>query len=425
MACLFDSTRISISISLAVAGTLLLACGSEDEGSGSQSSSTGGVTGDGDGDDPGSGSSPGTGGALAGGSGGRASGGIDGGGGTGGSSNMRDIPSTQIVEEMFLGWNLGNTLDADPNETAWGNPVTTQAMIDAVHDAGFNTVRIPVTWMHHMGGAPDYSIDGSWMDRVEEVVGYVVSNDMYAILNCHHEEWVSVMPNGDHDAVEEQLEALWTQVARRFSGYDEHLVFETLNEPRTRDETEWTGGTPAARQLINRYNLAAVNAIRATGGNNTLRHIMIPTHAANPSNETIADLEIPNDDPRIIVSLHTYYPYELSLGSGGDWGSDSDRQAMEQELDRIHALLPASGRAVVIGEWGTQHRNNTSVRADHAETYARLVVERGMCPVWWDNGALSEGQDGFGLLDRDASPPTWAFPSIVEGLSSGANAGRN
>ncbi len=352
------------------------------------------------------------------------SGGTVGTGGTMGTT-MRDIPSTQIVEEMFLGWNLGNTLDADPDETAWGNPVTTQAMIDAVHDAGFNTVRIPVTWMHHMTGAPNYTIDADWMDRVEEVVGYVISNDMYAILNCHHEEWVSVMPDADHDAVEARLVALWTQVAGRFRDYDEHLVFETLNEPRTRDDTQWTGGTPAARQLVNRYNLAAVNAIRETGGNNALRHIMVPTHAANANSETIADLVIPNDDPRIIVSLHTYYPYELSLGGGEDWGSDSDRQAMEQELDRIHALLPANGRAVVIGEWGTQHRNNTSTRADHAETYARLVVERGMCPVWWDNGALAPGQDGFGLLDRSASPPSWAFPEVVTGLASGAEAGRN
>lgn len=346
---------------------------------------------------------------------------------TGGATNMtiRDIPSTQVVQEMLLGWNLGNSLDADPNETGWGNPLTTQAMIDVVHDAGFGTVRIPTTWMHHMGGAPDYTIDAAWMDRVEEVVGYVLSNGMYAILNCHHEEWISVMPDADHDAVDEQLVALWTQVAERFQGYDEHLVFETMNEPRTRDDTQWTGGTPAARQLINRYNLAAVNTIRATGGNNTLRHIMVPTHAANANTSTIADLVIPNDDPRIIVSLHTYYPYEFSLGSGGTWGSDADRQAMEQELDRIHGLLPANGRAVVIGEWATQNQDNTSVRADHAETYARLVVERGMCPVWWDNGGLAVGPDGLGILDRKAMPPAWAFPEIAEGLVAGATAGQN
>jgi endoglucanase len=245
---------------------------------------------------------------------------------------------------------------------------------------------------------------------------------MYAIVNTHHEDWVSLMPNDDHDAVSRELEALWTQIATRFRDYDDHLVFEVLNEPRTTDSTEWTGGTPEARQILNGYNLAAVNAIRATGGNNRERFLMVPTHAANPSNETIADLVIPNDDPHIIVSLHTYYPYELSLGDGTQWGSNQDRDDMAAELDRIHDLLPARGRAVVIGEWGTENRNNTQVRADHAATYARMVRERGMCPIWWDNGVLM-GSDAFGLLDRQASPPRWGFQDIVTGLVDGATAG--
>lgn len=406
---------------LSIAACSLIACSSGEGDPAESPSGDGGSGGSASG-----GSLSGDTGGTTGSGGGQSTGGADSSGGSDGAGGgtMRDIPSTQIVEEMFLGWNLGNTLDADPDETAWGNPLTTREMIDAVHDGGFNTVRIPVTWMHHMGGAPDYAVSGEWMDRVEEVVGYVLDSGMYAILNCHHEEWVSVMPDGDHDAIENRLALLWTQIANRFRDYDEHLVFETQNEPRTRDDTQWTGGTPAARQIINRYNLAAVNAIRATGGNNALRHIMVPTHAANAGNEVIADLVIPNDDPRIIVSLHTYYPYEVSLGSGSDWGTDTDIQQMGQELDRIYGLLPANGRAVVIGEWGTQHRNNTEVRAAHAETYARMVVERGMCPVWWDNGALTEGADGFGLLDRDASPPIWAFPTIVEGLKNGATAGR-
>jgi endoglucanase len=163
-----------------------------------------------------------------------------------------------------------------------------------------------------------------------------------------------------------------------------------------------------------------VNAIRETGGNNTLRHLMVPTHAANASTATVEDLEIPNDDPRIIVSLHTYYPYEISLGNGSEWGSNSDREEMARELDRIYELLPAQGRAVVIGEWGTVHRDNTDIRVDHAETYARLVRERGMCPIWWDNGALAPGSDGFGLLDRHTSPPAWAFEAIATGLVEGS-----
>jgi len=336
---------------------------------------------------------------------------------------MRDIPSTQIVEEMNLGWNLGNTLDAEPDETGWGNPLTTQAMMDAVKAAGFGVVRIPVTWAHHMGGAPNYAVDAAWMNRVEEVVGYVLSTGMYAILNTHHEEWVSLMPGVDQAGIAERIARLWTQIATRFRDYDDHLIFEDLNEPRTRDATEWTGGTPEARAILNAYHLAAVDAIRATGGNNALRHLMIPTHAANASDTCIADLEIPHDDPRIIVSLHTYYPNDLSFGDTPNWGDGTDRAAMEAELDRIHGLLPARGRAAIIGEWGTVNLDNTSVRADHARTYARLVRERGMCPIWWDNGATARGRDGFGLLDRDASPPTWAFPEVVTALVEGAREG--
>ncbi len=366
-----------------------------------------------------------TGGATTGGSntGGSSSGGSDATGG-GGPTNMRDIPSTQIVEEMLIGWNLGNTLDADPGETAWGNPLTTQAMISAVHAAGFGTVRIPVTWGHHIGGPPDYPVDAEWMARVEEVANYVLSTGMYAIINTHHDEWVSVMPSANHDEVANQLGVLWTQIATRFRDYGDHLVFETLNEPRTRDDTEWIGGTPEARAVLNSYNLAAVNAIRATGGNNAIRHIMIPTHAANPSDTTINDLQIPNSDPKIIVSLHTYYPNAFSFGNGDtSWGDGTDRAEMEAELDRIYNLLPATGRAVVIGEWGSVHQNNTADRARHAETYAQLVTERGMCPIWWDNGAIAQGADGFGLLVRSDSPPGWAFPEIVTGLIAGATAG--
>jgi endoglucanase len=246
---------------------------------------------------------------------------------------------------------------------------------------------------------------------------------MYAIVNSHHDEWVSLMPNANHEAVANELSVLWTQIATRFRDYGDHLVFETLNEPRTTDSTEWTGGTPEARSILNDYNLAAVNAIRATGGNNAIRHIMIPTHAANASTTCVNDLVIPNDDPRIIVSLHTYYPNDFSMGGATDWGSNNDVSSMESELDRIYDLLPNRGRAVVIGEWGSINQNNTSARVDHAETYAQMVRERGMCPIWWDNGASAFGADGFGLLNRDDSPPSWYFPEIANALVAGATAG--
>jgi endoglucanase len=385
---------------------------------GGASPATGGVLGSG-------GSPAATGGTATGGkaTGGTSTGGTATGGTTGSAGGtMRDISSLELVKEMKLGWNLGNTLDGYPLETSWGNPLTTQAMIDTVKAGGFNTVRIPVTWQDHMGGAPNYTIVTSWLDRVEVIANYVLRNGMYAIVNTHHDGWVSVMPTANEATITDTIVKLWTQIANRFKNYDDHLLLETFNEPRTTDSTEWTGGTAAARAMLNRYNAAAVNAIRATGGNNALRHIMIPTHAANPSTTTINALVIPNDDPRIIVSLHTYYPNLFSMGGGATtWGTNADRTAMATELDRIADSLPRRGRAVVIGEWGSINQNNTAARVAHAGTYAEYVTARGICPIWWDNGGT--GTDGFGLLNRRANPPAWAFPDIVNALATGATTG--
>ena len=353
------------------------------------------------------------------------------GGTTGTSGSMRDIPSLTLVKEMGLGWNLGNTLDSTadtasvvPDETYWGNPKTTQAMIDTVKAAGFSTVRVPVTWKLHMGAAPDYTVNAAWMARVEEVVNYALSTGMYAIVNSHHDDWVSLMPTANQAAVSDQLSKLWTQIATRFRSTGDHLVFEVLNEPRTKDGTEWTGGTAAARQILNAYNLAAVNAIRATGGNNSTRHIMVPTHAANASTTCISELVIPNNDARVIVSLHTYYPYTFSAGAGATaWGTNAENADMLTELDRIASLLTKQGRATVIGEWGSVNQNNLSSRETHARAYSEAVLARGMAAIWWDNGVSTAGSESYGLLNRKVNPPTWYFPSIVQSLVAGAAAG--
>jgi endoglucanase len=429
-------------LSLLAAG-FLLSCNDSETPAGPAAGGT--ATGAGGGASPGSGGSPAAGGAPSTGSsstaggnpatggtssggfatGGKATGGTaTGGQSTGGTTaagggSMRDISSMDLVKEMKLGWNLGNTMDSTSGgETGWGNPMTTQAMIDAVKARGFNTVRIPVTWDTHMGAAPNYTIDTAWLNRVEVIVNYVLNDGMYAIVNTHHDNWVSLMPTADQAAISDRLVKLWTQIANRFKNYDDHLVFETLNEPRTTDSTQWNGGTPAARTILNGYNAAAVNAIRATGGNNALRHIMIPTHAATPSDTCINALVIPNGDARIIVSLHTYYPNSFSMSTTGatTWGTTAERTAMATELDRIYNLLGKNGRAVIIGEWGSINKNNTAARVAHAEAYAADVRARGMLPIWWDNGVGTSG--GFGLLNRSAL--TWFFPEIADALARGA-----
>lgn len=353
-------------------------------------------------------------------SGGSASGGSGSGNAGSTGSGIRHLTPLDAVKEMNVGWDLGNTLDAYPgDETAWGNPMTTQAMIDAVKTAGFNTVRIPVTWKYHLGPAPTYTIDAAWLVRVDEVVHYVLADGMYAILNTHHDDWVSLMPDADQAAVSDELSKLWAQIATRFAAADDHLVFETLNEPRTTDATEWTGGTPAARMILNRYNAAAVKAIRDTGGNNAERFIMIPTHGANAATECIDDLVIPNADPNIILSLHTYYPWGFSGDPMGtaDFGSPADLSAMNAELDRIVSLTIAKGHAVVIGEWGSLDKSNTAARVTHAHAYAAATRQRGFAPVWWDNN-VTGSTAGFGLLNRTTL--AWYFPEVRDAIISGA-----
>lgn len=343
---------------------------------------------------------------------------------------MRDISSMDIVYDMKVGWNLGNTLDAWANgvsglntETCWGNPKTTKAMIDAVKAKGFKTVRVPVTWNGHFGSAPSFTIEKVWLDRVEEVVNYVLDNNMYAILNTHHDEWVTLTSSSKTE-VTDKLSKIWAQIANRFKDYSDYLIFETLNEPRLYGtQYEWSGGTSEARSILNDYNLAVVNTIRKSGGNNALRHIMIPTHAATAMDVAQNALVIPNNDQRIIVSQHTYWPYNFTMNTGSgatsSWGSNKDQAECIAELDRIKKVFVSKGIPVVIGEWGSIEKSNIADRAFHAEFYAREVRKRGMLPVWWDNGYEKSG--GFALLGRKSG--TWVFPSIVDGLIKGVNDG--
>jgi endoglucanase len=328
---------------------------------------------------------------------------------------MRDITAKQFAADMGAGWNLGNTLDASPGETGWGNPMTTQAMIDAVKAMGFMTVRIPVTWNGHFGPAPDYTINPVWLDRVETVANYVLKDGMYAIVNTHHDGWVRLTAEGQSRGTNEAAQ-IWTQIANRFKNYDDHLIFETLNEPK-QTMNQWTGGTPEARAILNSYHLVCVNAIRATGGNNPRRFIMCATHAATPSDIAIKDLVIPNNDPRILVSIHTYYPGNMTFGHQTNWGTEADKAAMRKELDREARDIAAKGAgAGVIGEWASNDRVTLDSRVAHAEYYAEQARLRGLPVIWWDNG----GGD-FGLLNRRTNPVTWRWPTVAQAIVRGAS----
>lgn len=336
-------------------------------------------------------------------------------------NSSEGMSAAEIVKDMKIGWNLGNTLDCynvtwevSDFETAWGNPRTTKAMIDAVKKEGFNAVRIPVSWNEHMNGN---KIDGDWLNRVNEVVDYVIDNDMYAIINVHHDDYTWLNPSkADEAAVKAKLVSIWEQLSERFRDYDQHLLFEGMNEPRIiGGQDEWTGGTAEEREVINHLFQAFVDTVRKSGGNNSSRALIITSHAASIEADAVNDIVVPDDD-RIIVSIHYYSPWDFAGGENGksDWGSDSEKKDLDKGFDFLKSKFIDKGVPVIIGEFGATNKNNDSVRASYMEYYVKSAKSRGITCFIWDNGT----KDEFGLLDRNSL--TWYFKNVVDAAVKGA-----
>lgn len=336
-------------------------------------------------------------------------------------NSAEGMSAAEIVKDMKIGWNLGNTLDCynvtwevSDFETAWGNPRTTKAMIDTVKKAGFNAVRIPVSWNEHMNGN---KIDGDWLNRVNEVVDYVIDNDMYAIINVHHDDYTWLNPSkADEAAVKAKLVSIWEQLSERFRDYDQHLLFEGMNEPRIiGGQDEWTGGTAEEREVINHLFQAFVDTVRKSGGNNSSRALIITSHAASIEADAVNDIVVPDDD-RIIVSIHYYSPWDFAGGENGksDWGSDSEKKDLDKGFDFLKSKFIDKGVPVIIGEFGATNKNNDSVRASYMEYYVKSAKSRGITCFIWDNGT----KDEFGLLDRNSL--TWYFKNVVDAAVKGA-----
>lgn len=342
-----------------------------------------------------------------------------------GPFSIRNISSTELVREIRIGWNLGNTMDATDGfglstETSWGNPRTTKAMIDKIREGGFNTLRVPTTWEKHLGPAPDYTIDPAWLNRVAEVVDYGINNRMFVILNLHHEEWH--FPSYANEAAAIRiLTKVWTQIAERFKNYDEHLIFEGLNEPRQKGTAdEWNGGNREGQEVVNRFNAAFVRTIRNSRGNNPLRHLMIPPYAATSSTNAWDNFVIPWDN-KIIVSIHAYTPYDFALNISGtsDWRLDNsaDTGAITYLMDSIHRYFISKGHPVIIGEFGAMNKNNLRQRTNWANFYVKTAKAKGIPCIWWDNGIINGDGELFGLLDRTNC--TFYYPDLVNAMMRG------
>jgi endoglucanase len=335
---------------------------------------------------------------------------------------MRNLTKGQYVKNMLVGWNLGNSFDGSGTETGWGNPVTTQAMIDAVHAQGIKTLRIPVTWQSHFGAAPTYTITPAFIQRLAEVVNYGLNDSMYVFINTHHDGWYNLGATGAQvTTITAEVAALWGQIATYFKSYSDYLSFEIFNEPNTGAANQYGGGDVTSRTNLATYQTAAIAAIRATGGNNATRMIIVQGIAASPIQASLATIPIP--DNYTMVSVHTYDPTGFSLsGNPTTWGSTSDSQSVVKDLNNLQTWLSTKGKVIVLGEWGNTAADQLASRVKHAYYYAQQVVSHGGVPVWWDNNSFA-GADGFGLLTRKAVPPTWGFPTVAQALVDGAKSG--
>ena len=322
------------------------------------------------------------------------------------------------MRQMGAGINIGNSLDVKnvlahkPNasvqdfETFWHNPPITQELFEAVREKGFRTVRIPVSWGEHL--QENGTVDPLWMQRVEQVVDWALDSGLYVILDTHHEAWL--VPTQEKEAeVTAQLCRLWEQIAQTFADRDRRLVFESMNEPRlVGTEAEWTSGTEEARSVVNRMNAAFVSTVRASGGNNETRWLMLPAYATQSRETALRELELP-DDPKLIVSVHAYLPYEFTQGGqSAEWdaGDSEDTEKIDELMERIDRLFLRRRVPVMITEFGCIDQGNADERMEWAQYYTGLAAEKGVGYVWWDNGAA------FRLIDRETNE--WAQPQLAD-----------
>lgn len=335
----------------------------------------------------------------------------------------RQTEELDFVSRMGPGWNLGNSLEsvcADGSYTGndlelyWQNPATTKAMIDEIHSAGFTTLRIPVTWENHIDAQGN--IDRAWMSRVREVVDYAIENEMYVILDAHHDKWFEPTKENEENAVR-LMQLVWNQIGTCFKEYDEHLLFEGMNEPRCIGTAEeWTGGNKDTAAIVNRLNQTFVDTIRAQGGNNKERYLLVTTYGGSTLENALQNFAMPKGE-HLVVTVHAYIPYTFAMDVNGEtlW-QGAGRQEIEDTMDRLHKRFIAQGIPVIIGEFGAIDKGNTAERLSWLTDYLEAAEQNGISCIWWDEGGPSgETYGRFRIFDRETG--NWLFPEIRDLLT--------
>lgn len=324
--------------------------------------------------------------------------------------DLADMTSQELVDSMKIGWNLGDTLDvciADRDgdgrvnetppageavdETLWGNVRTTPELFQHLKEDGINAVRIPVTWRDHLSNDGNDTINEDWMNRVQEIVDDALAEDMYVILNLHHDgggdpafgAWIRTDYDGFED-MKARYVRVWEQIAERFQDYDERLIFESMNEvgfDRVSEQLAFT--------MLNTLNQTFVDLIRGSGGNNPNRHLLIAGYWTDIQETCKSAFQMPEDPKnRCILSVHYYTPYQFCIASQDyTWGADGDVEQMKRLFQQMHTNFVEKGVPVIVGEYGTTTDREQASRVYFYECLNKICDDYGMATFLWDNGS--------------------------------------
>ena len=351
-----------------------------------------------------------------------------------------DVDAQTWCKNVVMGWNLGNSLEAEGTETSWGNPATTADMIKSIKGEGFNAVRIPVRWGQHCDMST-MAIDEKWLSRVKEIVDWCLAEDMYVIINTHHDLWLEHYPtNAKKTELNEKLGKLWTNIATAFADYDGRLAFAGLNEVNA--EGNW-GLTPTQENydVTNSFNQTFVDAVRATGGNNAQRNLIVQSYRCNPT-MGLTNLVVPTDPTpnRLSVEFHYYDPYSYCSGAAGSynyWGiafsdkgtvtPDGNEKSLANFFLTIREKWWEQGLGVVIGEYGCSCHYTTADKATqeaNMQYYMKCLVsearKNGFAAFVWDNNAYGNGSEKFGIFDRKNNMKV-RTPFFLDGIKEGSS----
>ena len=345
----------------------------------------------------------------------------------------RSVPDGEAYEftrSLGAGWNLGNTFDAYMDqgltdemdaETCWHGVKTTKEAIQGIKDAGFSTIRIPVSWHNHVSGA-DHTISPEWMDRVNEVVDWALDAGLKVIINIHHDnhpEANGYYPDKAHlEQSKKYVGDIWSQLAERYKDYGDDLIFESLNEPRlVGHDSEWWSPVSSppddvkeAVECINELNQLFLDTVRSVDGSHRTCYVLCPGYDASPDGICVAGFELPKDaddiENRVLLSVHAYTPYDFALNQSGTdkfrASNSVDTADIKAFMNKIHAKYVNKGTPIVITEFGALDKHgNLEARCEYAAWYTAFAASLGIPCIWWDNNNFSGSGEIFGIYDRE------------------------